>query len=185
MRKKIVGLTGLSGLLVSMFPLPLLAETNCSPTSPNDHVIRFCGNTHQLPPQEKISQKNSYTIPIKRRISGVPVVEVILDGHHRVEMLFDTGASLISIHPEVASNVEIATTKDNKKTYAATGAIESQVGVVPTMQAGDLAYRNIKILITPNLSVPGILGTTFFADYDITIRKDSISLTHNPDAYKD
>lgn len=183
MKNLVVGLIGLTSFVVGLFPAPVLAETTCAASSPNDHFIQFCGNTYQRSP-ERVIHKSSYTIPIKRRISGVPVIEVVLDGDHKVEMLFDTGASLISLNPNVAQNVNISATKETKKTYAATGAIESNTGYVPTMQAGDLMYRNVKVLITPNLSIPGILGQSFFGDYDITIKRDVIQLTYNPEAYQ-
>ncbi|MGL5034048.1 MAG: retropepsin-like aspartic protease family protein, partial [Microcystaceae cyanobacterium] len=54
-------------------------------------LSRLCGRSPKVP--AKTVRQNFYQIPIKQRVGNIPSVEVLLNGQHLVEMLFDTGAS--------------------------------------------------------------------------------------------
>ena len=53
--------------------------------------------------------ESHYSIPIKRRMNGIPTVEVLINGEHQIEMLFDTGASVVVLDQNMANKLGIST----------------------------------------------------------------------------
>lgn len=92
-------------------------------------------------------------------INGVPV-----------EVLVDTGATMIAINSETAKNLGISTT-DGEKVEAATasGMVPSTLVVIKEVSVGDIRLNNVKALIIEG-SFPkkGLLGMMFLQQVEIT-----------------
>jgi|TARA_B110000240_G_C13431320_1_gene423864 aspartyl protease family protein len=92
-------------------------------------------------------------------INGVPV-----------EVLVDTGATMIAINSETAKNLGISTA-DGKKVEAATasGMVASTLVVLREVSVGDIKLNNVKALIVEG-SFPKkvLLGMTFLQQVEIT-----------------
>jgi len=108
-----------------------------------------------------------YRVPIVRRLSGIPVIEVSLNGQS-VEMMLDTGASGTAISPGYAERAGIepdgvayVNTPSDTNVPLATGRVRS-------IEAGGIAARDVVVLIAPSLQL-GLLGQDFYAGYDVAI----------------
>lgn len=168
--------------LVATLPLTVLAQDTCFLQGANGQSINLsslCGNPTPKP-LKKSTLKEVYQIPIKRRVGRIPTVEVVVNGKHKVEMLFDTGASIIVLNQEVAQAIGIPLKPKTITTHTAGGIVENNIGYVASIQAGGLTLKNLEVSINPNLGLPGLLGQSFYGDYDVTIKKNMIELRHRP-----
>ena len=175
MKNLLLNLIGFSNLILVAFPIPIFAQDTCFLQGTNGRSINLstlCGN----PSPQKVAPKGFFQIPIKRRVGGIPTVEVLFNGKQTVEMLFDTGASVIVLNEEVAQAIGIKASQKTMITHTAGGMVESNVGYAASMKAGELVIKNVEISINSKLGIPGLLGQRFYADYDITIKKKMIEL---------
>ena len=115
-------------------------------------------------------------VPIKRRVSGIPVVDVQFNGNHGFEMLFDTGASGIAITPQMAQALNVAP-EGVVTTSTAGGDVEVPRGRVNSVAVGGLEVTNPEVTINQYLDI-GLLGQGFFGIYDVTIKENVIELRH-------
>lgn len=168
-------LIGFTHFIVIAFPISTWAQDTCFLRGANGQSLNLsslCGNSSP----QKVAPKNFFQIPIKRRVGGIPTVEVLFNGKHMVEMLFDTGASVIVLNEEVAQAIGISKSKKTMTIHTAGGIIQSNIGRVISMAAGGLMIKNVEVSINPKLGLPGLLGQRFYADYDVTIKKNIIEL---------
>lgn len=122
-----------------------------------------------------------YQIPIKRREGGIPVVDVVFNGDHRFEMLFDTGASSTLITPTMAQKLNVVPFDNARIATASSSAVDVPVGRVNSLQVGDAVLQQAIVTIAPaevetGLRGMGLLGQNFFGDYDVTIKEQIIEL---------
>ena len=137
---------------------------------------KLCGSSQPLPQTKTVSQ-GVYQIPIKRRVGNIPVIEVIVNGQYHLEMLFDTGASSIVLNKNVADQVGLSYGEEVAIVHTAGGKVASPVGKIDSLQAGQLRVRDLEVMVTPKLGdISGLLGQPFYAQYDVTIKKDMIEL---------
>lgn len=115
-------------------------------------------------------------VPIKRRLSGIPVVDVQFNGNHGFEMLFDTGASGITITPQMAQDLNVAP-EGVVTTSTAGGKVEVPRGRVNSVAVGGLEVTNPEVTINQHLDI-GLLGQGFFGIYDVTIKENVIELRY-------
>lgn len=121
------------------------------------------------------ASSNLFQIPIKRRHAGIPVVDVTFNGQHTFEMLFDTGASGITITPDMASKMGV-TGKQGAVAQTAGGTVPISIGMVSSVKSGQLVAENLTVSITPSLGGLGLLGQNFYGNYDVTIKQDIIEV---------
>lgn len=123
-------------------------------------------------PQKTAPAANGYSLPIKRREGGTPVVEVTFNGKKRFEMLFDTGATGTVITPTMAKalNVKI---EGAVMAQTAGGNVSNPVGRVASAQAGNIVVKNLVVVINPHIPL-GLLGQNFYGNHDVTIKEKVI-----------
>jgi clan AA aspartic protease (TIGR02281 family) len=164
-----------SGLALSLPYSQLHAQQACFLQGMDGQMIDLgylCGSNSPANPTAKTQV---FHIPIKRRISGIPTVDVTFNGKHTFEMLFDTGASAIAITPRMAKVLGIQAEKEQLSDTAG-GAIKFGVGKANSVQAGNLTAQNLRVGIVPTLNEPGLLGQNFYGYYDVTIKHKVIEL---------
>ncbi|MBE9117900.1 retroviral-like aspartic protease family protein [Lusitaniella coriacea LEGE 07157] len=123
---------------------------------------RICGQ----PSSGGNSAAQNFKIPIKRRESGTPVIDVVFNGKQTFEMLLDTGASHTVITPAMAEALSLQPVAD---TASETG-VAFPLGLVESMEAGSIAIGDILVAVSPALEL-GLLGQDFYGSYDVTIRE--------------
>ena len=109
-----------------------------------------------------------FRIPIKRREAKTPVIDVKFNGSQVFEMVFDTGASGILITQRMASVLKLKPAGTIKFTLADGSIGEFPTGTISSIGVGSLVIKNPKVTIPPKAQI-GLLGQTFFDNYDIKI----------------
>jgi len=134
-----------------------------------------------------IAPAGTFRIPIKRRLAGIPVVDVTFNGSSTFEMLFDTGASVTKILPSMAQELALQTEGTIRTTVADGRAIDSNLGRLQSLQIGDLVVNDVAVTFAngtneENLNGLGLLGQNVFGNYDVTIGEEFIELRIRPSA---
>lgn len=152
------------------------------------YMVDGDGNAIDLGPLCPGGSEDSIGIPstpglfqatIKRRVAGIPVVDVIFNGAKSFEMLLDTGASVTLLTPGMATALEVEPFETAKTTVASGEEIEVGVARVSSIQAGNLIVGETEVTIAPEaaeegLGGMGLLGQNFFGQYDVTIKENYI-----------
>ena len=119
------------------------------------------------------TNNNNFQIQIKRRQSGIPVVEVTFNGKKSYDMLLDTGASGTVLTIRMAQDLELTPEGYIMVQTPSSNATPFPVTRVDSIKVGNAIQRNVEVAVSPTLPI-GLLGQDFFGSYDITIRKDVI-----------
>ena len=177
MKKWLSSLLVLSSIGISIVPSYAQEKSGCFMQDGQGKAFdlgTLCGSNSPNP-SSKVNSKGNFRVPIKRRVSGVPVIDVIFNGKKHYEMAFDTGASWIAITPEMAKELKI---KPETKAVLSTanGQVVVDVGRVSSAEVSGVVHKNLAVVISPGLSI-GLLGQNFFGEHDVTIRADEILIT--------
>jgi len=115
----------------------------------------------------------SFQVPIKRRMGGIPIIDVTFNGVPAFEMALDTGASNTLITQRMANDLKLASTGTISATIADGSVVDLPITYLNSIQIQDRVKADVQVAIAPSMSV-GLLGQDFFEGYDITIRENSI-----------
>jgi clan AA aspartic protease (TIGR02281 family) len=119
-----------------------------------------------------LPQRESFSIPILKKLSGVPVVEVTMDGQ-KVPMLLDTGASHTLITQSVANRLKVEV-EGSSQSETANGTATFDVGTIDRIKFGTAEVRDIRVAIGQDDLPYGLLGHDVYDGYDITFKENSI-----------
>ncbi len=119
------------------------------------------------------SSLDIFTIPIQKKLGGVPLIEVTFNDNHQVQMLLDTGASNTLLTAAVATQLQIQPS-GTAQAKTANGTVNFQVGNVDKIRFGAGEVKNIRVAIGQNDLPYGLLGHDVYDGYDITIKESSI-----------
>jgi aspartyl protease family protein len=114
-----------------------------------------------------------FEIPIKRRNNGIPVIDVKFNNRHTFEMMLDTGATVITVTPEIAKTLNLKVEDIVSVSTPSDKDIKMPLSKVSIVSVGGMTANNLETIIADSLDI-GLLGQNFFEGYDVTIKKDSI-----------
>lgn len=120
-----------------------------------------------------------FQVQIKSSEGGTPVVDVTFNGSQTFEMLFDTGATGTLITSEMAQALNVESQGTATVIIADGSQVEVDIGVVKSVQVGNLMVGEIPVGIAPagaeqGLKNRGLLGQNVYGNYDLTIKQDVI-----------
>lgn len=148
-----------------------IVEINPTVAPPPDTEM---ANTLQTPPVIEFQQQ-VFQVPIKRRDSGTPVIDVIFNGTQQFEMIVDTGASGTVITQQTAAALGVVPVTTAKANTASAKAVEFPIGYVDSIEVGGAVATHIPVAIAPSPALEtGLLGHDFFHNYDVTFKRDVI-----------
>jgi predicted aspartyl protease len=139
-----------------------------------------------LPPQtlnqaKEKERQEVFSVPIKRRIGGTPIIEVTFNGNQQFEMIVDTGASGTVITQQMASSLGVVSVGKAKANTASSKAVEFPIGYVDTIEAGGVSVNKVAVAIAGSDLETGLLGHDFFGNYDLTIKRDVVEFRPHDD----
>ncbi len=118
-------------------------------------------------------------VPIKRRSSGVPVVDVLFNGRRSFEMLVDSGASFTVITRPMAKALGITSAHivDRVTVSTANGLTQFPIVYLNSIKVGGLSNYQLPVAIAgPDLEI-GLLGQDFLQRYDVILRSRQIEFS--------
>lgn len=162
---ELVCLTGWTSLPKSAFA----QEESCFMVNSSGTTIdltRLCSNSP--------TAKGVFTAPIKRRESGIPVIDVTFNNFKRFEMVVDTGASSTMITRSMASTLGVVPVKTIKANTASALGVEFPVGYVQSIAVDGAVAAQVPVMIAGPDQDMGLLGHDFFGNYDVTIKQNVV-----------
>lgn len=115
-----------------------------------------------------------FSVPIKARSGGTPVVEVVFDGTQKFDMIFDTGASSTLITEPMARTLKLKPVGFTAKGVADGAVVVLPYAFVKSMETDGRLKRKPEVAIAPPAMPIGLLGQDFFEGYDILIKENII-----------
>ena len=115
-----------------------------------------------------------YIARIKRRAGGTPVIDVTFNGRRSFEMIVDTGASGTVITSAMASTLGVSVIGKAKVDTASDKGVEVPLAYVNSIGVGGAVVKGVVVAIGNSALDTGLLGHDFFADYDVTIKRDVV-----------
>jgi predicted aspartyl protease len=119
------------------------------------------------------SSLDTFTIPIQKKLGGVPLIEVTFNDNYQVPMLLDTGASKTLLTAAVATQLQLQP-NGTAQAKTANGTANFQVASIDKIRFGTGEIKNIQVAIGQNDLPYGLLGHDVYDGYDITIKESSI-----------
>ncbi|MGB3513126.1 MAG: retropepsin-like aspartic protease [Microcoleaceae cyanobacterium] len=119
-----------------------------------------------------------YQIPIIKRTNGEegsPIVQVTLNGAP-YEMILDTGASNTIITQEMADSLKVLPFERGSFKVADGRDVELGIGIVGSISAGGLEFKQFTVAISPPEQKVALLGQDFFGKYDMSIKERVVEL---------
>ena len=124
-------------------------------------------------PTTSSSSLDTFTIPIQRKLGGVPLIEVTFNDNHQVPMLLDTGASHTLLTLSIATQLQLQP-NGTAQAKTANGTANFQVANIDKIRFGTGEIKNVQVAIGQNDLPYGLLGHDVYDGYDITIKESSI-----------
>ncbi len=115
-------------------------------------------------------------VAIKRRESGIAIVDVTFNRRLPFEMMVDSGATSTVITRRMATALGItpAQVVDVALVSTANGKVALPIVYVDRIELGGLSLTQVPVLVgEPQMEV-GLLGQDFLRHFDVTIRRDVI-----------
>lgn len=162
---------------------PLQRTVGCSNVETRNSVQHRCPSLLvkrksipiPVPSPEPLNQQPEvFTVPIKRRAGGTPIIEVTFNGNQRFDMILDTGASGTVITQEMAFALGVVPVGKAKANTASSKAVVFPIGYVDSIEVGGVIVHQTAVAIAGSDLETGLLGHDFFGEYDITIKRDVV-----------
>ncbi|MGF1588697.1 MAG: TIGR02281 family clan AA aspartic protease [Pleurocapsa sp.] len=112
-------------------------------------------------------------VPIKSRRSGIPVIDVKFNDQYTFEMMLDTGASSVVITEKMAKILGINHSETVWVSTPSSNYFQMPAGYVYSVGIGKLIQKNTQVITSPSMDM-GLLGQSFFSQYDVTIKSDVV-----------
>jgi predicted aspartyl protease len=129
------------------------------------------------PPAKSCSSDTNpafFSIPIKGRVGGTPIVEIMFNDNQKFDMLFDTGATHTLITWSMAAALKVPAIGMGSGRIADGSVVLLPIALVKS-QGIDGRFRvNVPVAVAPPAMPIGLLGQDFSNGYDITIKQDVI-----------
>jgi clan AA aspartic protease (TIGR02281 family) len=138
-------------------------------TGKRTDLSRFCNN-NSTPVKSGLGK---FQVPIKRRNSGIPVIDVKFNGRQTFEMMLDTGASDTVLTTEMAKTLGVKQEGVILVNTPSDTQVQFPIGKVSSVEVGGVVAKNLSVAISPSLSV-GLLGQSFFGKHDVVIKEKMI-----------
>jgi clan AA aspartic protease (TIGR02281 family) len=105
-----------------------------------------------------------------RHRGGVFEVDVTLNGRETIPMIFDTGASLVTLSSEFAAKIGLTPESSNQTVQlhdASGGITAAKMMTIPTVRVGPFTVNNVDCAVLPpnKRDVPLLLGQSFINQF--------------------
>ncbi len=152
---------------------------------PSNQIHSESQNQQEVFVRQRLEDKKNgvvFTVPIKRRVGGTPVIEVNFNGDQQFEMIVDTGASGTVITQHMAKSLGVKAVGKAQANTASAKAVEFPIGYVDSIETAGVQINRVAVAIAGKELEVGLLGHDFFGNYDLTIKRHVVELRPQSDS---
>ena len=115
-----------------------------------------------------------YVIPVKPHGHGHFIVEAMINGNIKANLLVDTGASRVSLSGRIGDLLRVTNNKDipTQITSTANGEIEVSLIILDSLKIGEVEEFVLEAHINPHYKdkeIDGLLGMSFLGNFKVEI----------------
>jgi len=140
--------------------------------------VASVANSQTVPVEVQLSVPQNQSVfraAIKRRVGGIPMIDVTFNGTQQFEMIVDTGASGTVLTQQVAAALGVVPVATAEADTANAKGVEFPIGYVNSIAVGGAVVTGVPVAIAPSTDLEtGLLGHDFFGNYDVTIKRDVV-----------
>ena len=166
--------------------LPTPHNHSAPPPSPIPQDLTI-DNDRQITSESKLATKHTTDISIPlRKIGGSFVVQAKLNKERTAQLIVDTGASMTVLSTDIAIDIGILGTTDNKllTVNTAGGSVQVNVNFLTSLAVGEAQAQNIAVAIHDLPDIPeqieGLLGMSFLKHFLVTLDAENSRLILRP-----
>ncbi len=120
-----------------------------------------------------------------KKNSGTMEVDVVINGQGNVKLIFDTGASTVTLSKEAANRLGVKASEDYEKTYVTLAdgkKVDAEIAIIDSIKVGDVEQKNVYAMILenpPSKNIDGLLGMSFLQNFSFTMNHEGeLELTY-------
>jgi predicted aspartyl protease len=114
-----------------------------------------------------------FSVPIKGRIDGIPIVEVTIN-EQKFDMLFDTGASKTLVTGSMAATLRLPVAGIGRMKIADGSLVILPVALVKSQEIDGRYRMDVPVAVAPPQAAIGLLGQDFYKGYNVAVKEDVI-----------
>ena len=134
-------------------------------------------------PVTRLNHLQEYKVPLISTNSGNFIVEAMINGKVKVKLMLDTGASLMSLSPEVCRKLGIKETSNLPaiQMQTANGISQNKLIALDKVKIGDAEVDLVEASIGKKmLGIGGLLGMSFLSNFRMEINHTESELILKP-----
>jgi clan AA aspartic protease (TIGR02281 family) len=165
------------------FAAQILPQYQQSLADARQKAINFKAKPSAAPLAQQISlndgaapvenSRRSFSIPIIKKLEGVPIIEVTINGQERFQMMLDTGASRTLLTKGARQKLGLQPI-GSTAAKTANGTADFETVAIDSIQFGEGVASNLSVAVANDSMNYGLLGHDVYQGYDITLREDSV-----------
>ena len=130
-------------------------------------------------------KSNGYAVPVKSH-NGHFIVEALINGNIKANLMVDTGATLIILSESLGQRLGVKDNKDypSMSFNTAGGKVESPLFVLDSLKIGGAEAFGLEASTNPNFkgNVDGLLGMSFLGEFKVEIDRENSKMLLKPTA---
>ncbi len=131
-------------------------------------------------------QSNGHAIPVKAHGEGHFIVEALINGNVKANLMVDTGATMVILSERLGERLGIKNKKDfpSMSFSTAGGKVESPLFVLESLKIGEAEVFGLEASTNPNFkgNVDGLLGMSFLGEFKLEIDRENSKMLLKPTA---
>ncbi len=115
-----------------------------------------------------------FSVPIKRREDGLPIVAVSFNNQRQFDMIFDTGATSTLVTRQMAAQLNLPLVGARRAQIADGSFVTFPTALVKSQKMKTRTQTDVVVSVAPPAMRIGLLGQDFFKGYNVTIKRNVI-----------
>jgi clan AA aspartic protease (TIGR02281 family) len=117
-----------------------------------------------------VDRREALVIPIPPEATSIPAI-VTLNARLNFKFIIDTGATYTSITQEMAEALGYGIGQDTERVLISTanGVVSAPVVILDSVSLGGYGVRNLKAIVLPQRSQPGLLGLNYLQNFRFSV----------------
>jgi clan AA aspartic protease (TIGR02281 family) len=129
---------------------------------------------------------SSYAIPIKPHGGGHFIVEALINGSTKVNLMVDTGASMVILSDRLGDLLGVNNNQNLPAMNFSTagGTIQSPLFILDSLKIGNAEVFGVEASTNPNFNgdVDGLLGMSFLGEFKLEMDRENFTMLLKPTA---
>ena len=130
-------------------------------------------------------KSNDHVIPVKAHGEGHFIVEALINGNIKANLMVDTGASMVILSDRLGERLEINNKDFPSMSFStAGGRVETPLFVLQSLKIGDAEVFGLEASTNPNFKgrVDGLLGMSFLGEFKLEMDQENLKMLLKPTA---